>query len=379
MALTPQAVEKLSTHKGYEVTATDLTAWEEAREEPSLEDLETLADFYSCPVGYFFLPKAPEERLPLDFRGLASEKSLTYESNMRLRQFLSLTDYMAHLARQTEARKVDIGSASVSDDVADIAARERGRLGLSLEDRWRMSSANEVFNECREKMEGAGVFVLSLNLNSQEVRGCSRWDPPNPPAILVNREDTEAAAGRLFTLLHEYAHLVLKSADTVCDFRGREGDSNVEHFANRFAAEVLAPRAEFRAYLQKEGLFERRARWGDPTLDQMRQPFLGASRNVVAILLEELGLAPPGFYFAKFQSWERRRPFGRGKAQFTPRNKFQLTRNRLGASFTDLVLAGHDRGLVSPLELADMLDMKVEKAEEFLSWARNPSVPDRVS
>ena len=64
--------------KYYEpVTAEQLKRWEQGLEEPDLTHLETLAEIYVCPVGYFFLPEPPEEQLPLSKRGLSSDKKLS--------------------------------------------------------------------------------------------------------------------------------------------------------------------------------------------------------------------------------------------------------------------------------------------------------------
>ena len=371
MNLSPKQVEELTDKLGHKVGTGDLSAWEEGGKEPELYDLEVLAETYACPVGYFMLDEPPHEELPLDFRGLASTKmsSLSYESRLRLREFLTLTDYLIFLVREIGGPSVQIGSATLGDDTAKIAARERERLGLSLESRQQMGSAQIALETCRKNLESLGVFVISLRLNPKEIRGGSRWDPPGPPAILVNEADAEFAAGRLFTLLHEYAHLLVRRAGIICDFRGQE--PQMEHFANAFAAEVLVPRAEFKEFLVREGLYKKRDRWGDPLLDRIRSPFL-ASRDVVAILLEEVGLARRGFYAEKARMWDSRRPFIPRGAPGPRRRmtKFDRKRSQFGLAFTKLIVAGYDRGLVSPLDLAELLDTRMEKAEEFVSWAR---------
>lgn len=372
MGLDHESVQELTAKRDHEVKANQLMAWEDGDEEPELPDLEVLAEIYACPVGYFMLDKPPKEELPLNFRGLAPEKikTLSYESRLRLRQFISFTEYLAYLAGEIRALKPDISSITLHDNIVRIAGSERERLGLSLDARKHLGSAEAAFRICCEKLETLGIFVLSLKLNPREIRGGSRWDPPAPPAILVNDADSEFAAGRLFTLLHEYAHLLLKRASFICDFRGQ--DREIEHFANAFAAEVLVPKEEFRQFLQKEGLWQKRDTWSDARLDYIRKPFL-ASRDVVTILLEEHGLAQRGFYIEKYKNWDSRRPFTprSKKGSKQRRNKFQIKRNLLGSAYTDLIIAGYKRGLVSPLDLADLLDMRIEKAEKFVSWAES--------
>lgn len=372
MGLDYESVRILTAKHDRKIKENQLIAWESGSEEPELPDLEELAEIYACPVGYFMLDKPPKEELPLNFRGLAPEKikTLSYDSRLRLRQFISFTEYLAYLAAEIRASKPEISSITVHDNIAIIADREREKLGISLAVRKHLSSPEEAFRICCEKLETLGIFVLSLKLNPREIRGGSRWDPPAPPAILVNDADSEFAAGRLFTLLHEYAHLLLKQASFICDFRGQ--DRQIEHFANAFAAEVLVPKEEFRQFLQKEGLWQRHDTWSDATLDHIRKPFL-ASRDVVAILLEEHELAQRGFYLEKYKNWDSRSLFipRSKKGSKRRRTKFQIKLNQLGSAYTDLITAGYKRGLVSPLDLADLLDMRIEKAEKFVSWAES--------
>src|SRR5207249_4073494 len=51
-----------------------LAEWLQGRSQPTLHQLEALAKATSTPLGYFFLPKPPEERLPIPyFRTRADE------------------------------------------------------------------------------------------------------------------------------------------------------------------------------------------------------------------------------------------------------------------------------------------------------------------
>ncbi len=234
-------------------------------------------------------------------------------------------------------------------------------------------TANDAFDFWREAIESRGVFVLALKLKASEVRGASRWDSPQTPAILVNRMDMEAATGRSFTLLHEWAHLLIKHPGLVCDFRGQPRAANIERFANQFAAEILVPKKELEIYLKQKDLFTKRPRWGDSTIDGIRHAFK-VSRDVVAILLEEMELAPRGFYRDKRASWDLRKPFFRGSPSAQRgRTKAALRLREIGQPVATLVSVAYDRGAISKLDLAELLKMKVEQAERFVSWVReNP-------
>lgn len=371
MALDAKSVEALTT-----IPAERLTEWESGKEAPSLHDLEVLAETYDCPVGYFFLESPPEAATGLDFRGLAHGKTeaLSYKTHLRLGEYLRLTDYVASLVEKTGiSREVRIGTASTNDQVQSVAQRERAKLGFKPELRERWMTANQAFDFWRTAIEAQGVFVITLRLEAGEVRGASRWDQSHPPSILVNHEDIEAATGRTFTLLHEWSHLLLKRPGLVCDFRGQAEDAQIEHFSNRLAAEMLVSRQEFEQVLREERLWEKRARWGDQLLDKIRNHFK-VSRDVVAILLEEIGLSQPGFYRSKRGSWDQRRPFfASRRADVTGKTKAMRRLNELGLPLARLISVAHARGTVSKLDLADILHMKVDRINEFVSVVKSTS------
>lgn len=77
IGLLPEDVETQSKKLGNDYTpikARQLEQWESGLTQPELEQLESLAEVYVCPAGYFFLPEVPTESFPLSFRGLSPEK-----------------------------------------------------------------------------------------------------------------------------------------------------------------------------------------------------------------------------------------------------------------------------------------------------------------
>lgn len=369
IGLTPEYV---ATLRG--IAPETILAWERGEGGPTLRQLEILAELYACPVGCFFLDSPPTEKLPLDFRGLAEEKRavLSYETHLRLREFDRLTDYAGSLLDELKlGREVRVRSASPDDPVDSVARIEREELGITQEMRQQWLTADQAFQSWKGGVEASGVFVLELKLNPQEVRGASKWVASQVPAILVNHADMEATTGRIFTLLHEWAHLLLRRPGVVCDFRG-EDDARIERFANRFAAEAMIPRAELEDYLRHKGLFEAREAWGDAVLGQIRETFK-VSKDVIAVLLEEMKLAPPGFYRSKRAAWDRLRPFFRSRVIAGGRTGWTKARRRrreLGNPLTRLLATGYERQALSNLDLADLLNMRVEQAERFVSWVQ---------
>jgi len=365
-------IEEAGTLSG--VDSERIAQYESGSAIPGLEALENLAEVYRCPVGYFFLDSPPELAFSLSMRGLRERKleALHYDTHVRLEQFLSLTDLAARLVEVIGARReVNIGRVDPSEPIVDVATRERECLGITAEVRDRWNGPEAAFQHWKRAIEAKGVIVISLKLDPSDVRGASRWEHPSVPAILVNREDAEAATGRAFTLLHEWAHLLTRSSGLVCDFEGHREGVHYEAFANALAAEMLVPQKDLLALLRKLNLLEPRDTWSDYMLDKVRLPF-GASRHVVALLLEQLDLVPKGFYASKRAIWEQRQPYFRATTvRRTGHTKRQRRLTALGAPLISLLSQAHENGAMSKLDLAEVLDMKVEQVEDFGSWVRD--------
>jgi len=379
--LTPEQVaeeaRKLRRHYYAPVSAQELAQWEKGLSEPELEHLETLSEIYLCPVGYFFLDSTPQEPLPLSFRGLAREKaaSLSPTTHRTLRRFHDLAqwtvDFIESLSIPWEVKVRPGEYAPDLSLVNRLVQEKREYFGWTKELQSRFEGdREEAFRWWRKAIENEGIFCFAMKLEPSEVRGASLWIGSRFPFILVNRQDAEAASGRIFTLLHEYAHLITAKEGLVCDFRGLQADKNPEPFANRFAARMLLSPEELSQRLKEIGYDRPRETWSDRVLDEICEPFI-VSRDVVAIMLQEMGLAPADFYERKRQQWERRwekrKPWGRGGGRPT---KKELKFRELGYSLTKL-LAQHSKRPSFPwLDVSYVLDMKIKKAADFIQWVR---------
>jgi Zn-dependent peptidase ImmA (M78 family) len=150
----------------------------------------------------------------------------------------------------------------------------------------------------------------------------------------------------------------------LCDFRGVKKGKNPEPFANKFVARMLLTYEELEQCLRSLGLFKYRDRWSDKELDEIRR-FFFVSRDVIAIMLQEMNLAPHDFYEQKLTEWERRKIWGRGGKR--PTKKEQKLKE-LGYSFAKLLVQRANDPSFPLLDTSYILNMKVEKAKEFIKW-----------
>lgn len=230
-----------------------LEAWEDAQSRPTFRQAQTLAQALHAPFGYLFLNEPPIETLPLpDLRtvggGDLPRPSVDLLETVRI-VLQRQAWYLEYLRDHDHKPLAFVGSFRLDANPAEVAADIRKVLGVEVEQGQR--TWETYFKELIDAAERAGVLVMRSGivgnnthrkLDVGEFRGFAISDP-TAPVVFINSAD--AATARLFTLMHELAHLWL----------GSSGISNVtpgstrqeEVFCNAVAGEFLAPRALFLA------------------------------------------------------------------------------------------------------------------------------------
>ncbi len=131
---------------------------------------------------------------------------------------------------------------------------DRIRKDLELEDIWneKCKDSRKAFSYIREKLEECGVVVMMNGvvgknthraLDVNEFRAFAMVDEW-APLIFINTADSNGA--RLFSLLHEVAHIWLGEDDLFNDRRDRvDGVSATEVMCNAVAGELIVPKSVF--------------------------------------------------------------------------------------------------------------------------------------
>ncbi|HWW02795.1 MAG TPA: ImmA/IrrE family metallo-endopeptidase [Candidatus Acidoferrum sp.] len=231
--------------------------WEEGTSSPTLTQLEKLARKLYAPLGYFFLPKPPDEKLPIpDFRSVhdtpiqhPSPDLLETVFEMQRRQ-----DWFREFIIEEGAEPLAfVGCASMRDKPGEVAKRMRATLGITAG--WASASRTweDAFGNLWLNCEQVGLLVVCNGivgnntnriLDVEEFRGFVLPDS-YAPLVFINNADAKAA--QMFTLAHELAHIWIGSAG-VLNFRQLEpADNETERFCNQVAAEFLVPKDELAA------------------------------------------------------------------------------------------------------------------------------------
>jgi len=233
-----------------------LEAWQRGEVQPTLKQLEDFARATHTPIGYFFLPEPPVERVPIpDFRTLGDTRLQRPSPDLldTIHLCQQRQEWYREFARTIGERPLALaGAAAVTSHVVETAERIRRALGFDLEERRRLPTWTDALRRFIELADNAGVLVMvsgvvgsnnRRKLDPDEFRGFALADPL-APLVFINGSDTKAA--QMFTLAHELSHICLGQS-AVSDAQPVEIAGNrVERWCNEVAAELLVPLAVFR-------------------------------------------------------------------------------------------------------------------------------------
>lgn len=229
-----------------------LASWEAGESRPTFRQAQALAQSLHVPFGFLFLSQVPTEQMPLpDLRTVGShdrsEPSLDLLDTVRdvvQRQAW----YVGHLRDQGAQALPFVGRFTTGARPADVAADIRRTLEAEPAEAFRLW--DEYQRALIDAAERAGVLVMRSGivggnthrkLDVGEFRGFAIADPI-APVVFVNLSDAPAA--RLFTLLHELAHVWIGSSGVS---GGSPADTRAEEvFCNAVAGEFLVPEADLR-------------------------------------------------------------------------------------------------------------------------------------
>jgi Zn-dependent peptidase ImmA (M78 family) len=375
---------------GYEIAAAAaklkvaedrLRAWESGDARPTIAQLRNAARLYKRPLAIFYLP-AP----PLDFQPLRDYRRVPDAQLGKLSPELLATIRRAHAVRETavELRELadepvasapQLGQGTGDPEGFGAAARDLLRVTLAQQAAWR--DPRRALNAWVDAISGLDILVLQAqSISIQEMRGFS-ISSDLLPVIVLNGGDVPR--GRSFTLLHEFAHVLMR-ADGVCDLapqrQARGPADEIEIFCNRVAAATLMPLVAFRAEPELRNP-PTDGRWDDDRIRALADRY-SVSQEAVVRRLFSLGLANWEFvqdkqaeYRAAYEAFrdeeQRRRKEGEraGGPTF-----YRMKVRDLGRTYIESALDAYHRRAITGSDLSEFLEIKLDqvpKLEEELA------------
>jgi len=331
--------EEVAEHLG--IQSDEIAQWEAEQAEPSLKQLECLAEVYGRGIDYF-LKQTPSPPTQVQFRSASgrSFKELSEESRRVIARFDELCRTALELERTLgKTQPVAIEHVPKDQCPADLARNQRNIFKLS----------EKPVGKLRDGLMQKGVRIFQLVVPPGQFSGFSYWHPEYGPCILVNAKETPGR--RNFTTAHEYAHLLYGHPPSVCEIseEGKSVFSEEERLADVFTVEFLLPAAPIAEDFLKRALSR------TPSIQAIGSMAGRWCVSIQATLyrLENLALIEQGYANYLLDSYQPPHP----RMPKVPRWE-----RRLGKMFVSNAVEAYHKGDISLGKLARCLDMPLRKA-----------------
>lgn len=353
------AAKKLS------VSVPTLTEWESGELPPTIKQLRKAAWVYRRPLAVLLLDTPPVDFDPLkDYRaGSLADAQPSPELTIEIRRALGQREVLLELRdfepdSVPEPTKLPRLSRRMDPEAAGAALR--AWTGVDLDDQFAARDKYAALNLWVRPIEQRGVLVVNLDgVDIDEVAGFSISEWPYP-IIAVNGSDWPRR--RLFTLLHELAHLAL-NVGGLCDLHEVDegaGDADqVEHFCNAVAAAALLPPQALAVQPEVQGALDTDTLW------QLARRF-SVSSEAILLRLVALGIRTWDDYWVLKPDLEALYRDARDREREERRGDsapiyYQTKARNLGHGYIGSVLDAFDARAISSRDVADYLDIKFDQ------------------
>jgi Zn-dependent peptidase ImmA (M78 family)/transcriptional regulator with XRE-family HTH domain len=360
-----------SAAKKIQVSSAKLESWELGTARPTIKQLRNLSRVYKRPMAVFYLEEPPRGFQAIrDFRQVPGEMRKEMSPNLlqetrRAQNRREIAIELSGLIGEESGLSPD--QLNLADDPEDDADILRSLLGVRKTDQKRWRSGYDALNGWKSAIERSGTLVFQAEgVDVDEMRGFSIGERPMP-IIVVNVRDT--IAGRIFTMIHELSHILLRLGG-LCDLDEnpelRTEEQRVEVFCNHVAGATLIPRDDLLA--EPQVLSNRgRSVWHDNDIKTLADGY-GTSREALLRRLLIFGLTSSEFYREKRQQFRDEYALtgtqeGSRKGGFVPPDVRAVSSG--GRSFARLVLNSYYRDNITISDVSDFLEVRLKHLDKI--------------
>lgn len=348
--------------------------WETGEEKPTWNDLRNLAKKYKRPSFFYFLSQPPEEEEDLiEFR--SDEKIEEYSPALKLEIRKAKSRRNAYIKiNEDMGIRIPNFSQHISKEknYLKLGKYIRNLLNVSFETqkKWifnrngnRDSTHNCFLNHWKEILFDMGILVFEVkDVHENEMSGCSLYYN-NCPIILLNGKNHYNR--RIFTLMHELAHLV-QGQSTICDV---DKHNIKESFCNKVAAEILIPKET----LKDLNLFTKK----EHNLKVANlSNFYGVSKQSIVYKLYDSGLISnelkkdwinnlERYNIQKKQKDKEKMEKAKKEGKKPHISIVTIKRKQDGTPFTKLILYAYENDVITATEAMRYLDTSLDNIDKL--------------
>ena len=331
---------------------------------PTFRQIQSLANFLKVPLGYMFLDQPPQKNIiKSEFRSIGS-KVPSISKNLQ--------DTIFNMGRKqswiSEYRKENGWDKVIppyfikinKEDTVEFSKKAKEFIGV--DEFWykEFKESRDAYNYLRKKIEDKGILVMQngivasdthRSLDVKEFRGFMLYDKL-APLIFVNARDS--LAGKIFTLIHEYIHVLFEKEDILIseDLNNNEID---EKIINEITAEFLMPKSHILEYWKQDE---------DEIIkiERMSKIF-HVSKLALAIRLKQLKKVGKSLVYKmedimKSDLENKKDPSNGG-------DYYKTYKSRYSDSFVKTVIQGAESGDISYTYAFNLLDAKAKTYDYF--------------
>jgi Zn-dependent peptidase ImmA (M78 family) len=338
--------------------------------EPRQSLLNSIAKELCLPPFVFYMERSPplHEVIP-DFRAANPAPNAKSRQTIESIQFAEGVQKAVELDRE---RIPDLPrfTATQDDKVDEFALRARRYFNITLKDQSEAKDAKAFYIICRKRIEDKGIFVLHDTFPEQDGSGFCLSHTAHP--VIVINTKRQAKGRRLFTLVHELAHVLMRKSGISDPF---VRNNTTERLCNRFAGSFLVPKAYVASLLPSSIT-------SDPDYDDVRWASrrLKISQEATVLRLEQLHLYKSGSY-EKWKTivhnanpdWSEKGGGPRG-AEPPPQEKVKLAKYGFrSAQVFDRLLR---EGLITEINLYRAIGLKPKYQRPYFEYAKSISASE---
>jgi Zn-dependent peptidase ImmA (M78 family) len=336
------------------------------RPEPNQRILNDIAKELALPPFVFFMKEPPplHDMIP-DFRSERPAPSAKARATIEAIQFADGVQRAVAELDAWGAANPPHFEATQPARVEEFALRARAFFNITLQDQANAKDARSFYIVCRKKIEDKGIFVLHDSFPETDGSGFCLSHPMHPVIVVNTKRQTRGR--RLFTLIHELAHVLMRKSGISDPFVGRNA---TERLCNSFAGSFLVPESYLGALLNNITPVN------DPNLDDV----VWAARRL-KISQQAAVLRPEQLHVFKSGSHEKwiRIIHNLGNPDFSekggsaggppPQEKVKLAKYgfRFAATFDNLLR----RGRISEINLYRSTGLKPKYQRAYFDYAKS--------
>ena len=304
---------------------------------PTLRQLRLLSKKFKIPLLAFYIRQLPKNKdLPHDYRSKIDTK-LSVKSILAVRRAQLIQSFMSEFEDRQELNLASL----VGLDAQTAASSLRESIGYRPAD---VISKDKLLTKLRNYIESLGIITTALAVKRGDFRGFCLSG--SSPVIVMTSGD--AAAGQIFTLLHEFFHIIKNQAG-ICQ-PGSRSSSADEKECNQFAANFLITLDELDQALTINNSHD------DTNLKAIADQHK-TSKEVVFIRMIDRRLASWKQYNQRSQRWQQQYQQFLKDMRPRPADPIKKVWRENGQRVTQKVLDQLQKEAISQSEAADYLNV----------------------